>query len=50
MFELGVGTGLQLQDILAFKNKDVTNKKEITVEISEYEPEFIYFIFADPII
>ena len=33
MFELGVGTGLQLQDILAFKNKDVTNKKEITVEI-----------------
>ena len=33
MFELGVGTGLQLQDILAFKNKDVTDKKEITVEI-----------------
>lgn len=33
MFELGVGTGLQLQDILAFKNKDVTGKKEITVEI-----------------
>ena len=33
MFELGVGTGLQLQDILAFKNKDVTNKKEITVKI-----------------
>lgn len=28
MFELGVGTGLQLQDILAFKNKDVTGKKE----------------------
>lgn len=33
MFELGVGTGLQLQDILAFRNKDVTDKKEITVEI-----------------
>ena len=33
MFELGVGTGLQLQDILSFKNKDVTGKKEITVEI-----------------
>ena len=33
MFELGVGTGLQLQDILTFKNKDVTGKKEITVEI-----------------
>lgn len=33
MFELGVGTGLQLQDILSFKNKDVTGKKEITVSI-----------------
>ena len=33
MFELGVGTGLQLQDILAFKNKDVTGKKEIEVTI-----------------
>ena len=33
MFELVVGTGLQLQDILTFKNKDVTGKKEITVEI-----------------
>jgi integrase len=33
MFELGVGTGLQLQDILTFKNKDVTNKDEITVSI-----------------
>lgn len=33
MFELGIGTGLQLQDILSFKNKDVTGKKEITVEI-----------------
>lgn len=33
MFELGVGTGLQLQDILSFKNKDVTGKKEISVSI-----------------
>lgn len=33
MFELGVGTGLQLQDILAFRNKDVTGKKEIEVTI-----------------
>ena len=33
MFELGVGTGLQLQDILSIKNKDVRGKKEITVEI-----------------
>ena len=36
MFELGVGTGLQLQDILAFKNKDVTGKKEIEVTIGMY--------------
>ena len=33
MFQLGVGTGLQLQDILSFKNKDVTGKSEITVKI-----------------
>lgn len=33
MFELGVGTGLQLQDILSFKNKDVSGKKEIEVSI-----------------
>lgn len=33
MFQLGVGTGLQLQDILSFKNKDVTGKSEITVRI-----------------
>ena len=33
MFQLGVGTGLQLQDILSFKNKDVTGKSEITVQI-----------------
>ena len=33
MFELGIGTGLQLQDILTFKNKDVRDKSEITVKI-----------------
>lgn len=33
MFELGIGTGLQLQDILAFKNKDVAGKSEIKVSI-----------------
>ena len=33
MFELGVGTGLQLQDILKFKVKDVRGKSEITVKI-----------------
>lgn len=33
MFELGIGTGLQLQDVLTFKNKDVRGKSEITVKI-----------------
>lgn len=31
MFEIGIGTGLQLQDILQFKVKDVLNKESITV-------------------
>ena len=31
MFEIGVGTGLQLQNILLLKIKDVLNKDEITV-------------------
>ena len=29
LFEIGVGTGLQLQDILKFKNKDIRGKDEI---------------------
>lgn len=33
MFEIGVGTGLQLQDILSFKNKDIRGKEEITATI-----------------
>ena len=33
MFEIGIGTGLQLKDILKFKVKDVRGKSEITVEI-----------------
>lgn len=33
MFELGIGTGLLLQDILKLKNRDVYNKSEITVVI-----------------
>ena len=44
MFELGVGTGLQLQDILAFKNKDVTGKKEIEVTIGTRNMMFHTFI------
>lgn len=33
MFEIGVGTGLQLQDILKFRNKDIVNKNSISVTI-----------------
>ncbi|HIT91102.1 MAG TPA: tyrosine-type recombinase/integrase [Candidatus Merdenecus merdavium] len=33
MFEIGVGTGLQLQDILKFKNKDIRGKDEIVATI-----------------
>lgn len=33
MFEIGVGTGLQLQDILRFKVKDIAGKSSITVTI-----------------
>lgn len=33
MFEIGVGTGLQLQDILKFKVKDIINKDSLTVTI-----------------
>lgn len=29
LFEIGVGTGLQLQEILKFKNKDIRNKSQI---------------------
>lgn len=33
MFEIGIGTGLQLKDILRFKVKDVKGKSDITVNI-----------------
>ncbi len=33
MFEIGVGTGMQLQDILKLKNKDVRGKESITAQI-----------------
>ena len=29
MFELGIGTGLQLQDVLKFKVKDVKDKRKL---------------------
>ncbi|MCD8117887.1 MAG: tyrosine-type recombinase/integrase [Lachnospiraceae bacterium] len=33
MFEIGVGTGMQLVEILKLKNKDLIGKTELTVEI-----------------
>lgn len=33
MFEIGVGTGMQLQDILLLKNGDIRGKDSLTVEI-----------------
>lgn len=33
MFEIGVGTGMQLQDILKLKIKDVRDKEEIEASI-----------------
>lgn len=33
MFEIGVGTGLQLQEILKFKNKDIRGKEKIDAYI-----------------
>ncbi len=33
MFEIGVGTGLQLQEILKLKNRDVRGKNQISVSI-----------------
>jgi len=33
MFEIGIGTGLQLQDILKFKNEDIRNKDSIVANI-----------------
>jgi len=33
MFEIGIGTGLQLQDILKYKVKDLRNKQELQIRI-----------------
>ena len=33
LFEIGVGTGLQLREILKFKNKDIRDKDEIEAYI-----------------
>lgn len=44
MFELGIGTGLLLQDILLLKNKNVYKKTEIKVIIGARKIERIYQI------
>lgn len=33
LFEIGVGTGLQLQEILKFRNKDIRDKDSIEASI-----------------
>lgn len=47
MFEIGVGTGLQLQDILQFKVKDIVNKNQITVQIGTRNSERTYKVPDD---
>ena len=44
LFELGIGTGLQLQDVLKFKVKDVKNKKEINVKIGKHKQKITFKI------
>ncbi len=44
LFELGVGTGLQLQDILKFKVKDVAGKSEISVKIGTKNIENTFYL------
>ena len=54
MFEIGLGTGMLLQDILVLKNKDVYKKKTISVEIGARQivttfdiPETLQEIISD---
>lgn len=47
MFEIGIGTGLQLQDILKFKNKDITDKSSISVNIGAKNIQQTFKIPAD---
>jgi len=47
MFEIGIGTGLQLQEILKFKNKDITNKDSITVKIGTRNNKRVFKIPAE---
>ena len=42
MFEIGIGTGLQLQDILKYKVKDLRNKTSLQVKIGVRKMERTY--------
>lgn len=44
MFEIGIGTGLLLQDILQLKNKDVYQKEKLDVEIGAHKVKRTYVI------
>ena len=46
MFQLGVGTGLQLHDILDFRVRDVLNKKSLTVTIGKQKEKLTFKIPA----
>ncbi len=47
MFELGVGTGLQLQEILKIRNKDIVGKDEIIVSIGTKNIQRTYKVPAE---
>lgn len=44
LFEIGVGTGLQLQEILKFKNKDIRGKDEIEARIGTKDIKRVFQI------
>lgn len=47
MFEIGVGTGLQLQEILKFKNKDIRGKDKIEACIGTKNIQRTFWISED---
>lgn len=47
MFEIGIGTGMQLQDILQLKNGDIRGKDSLTVEIGTKGMQTTFQIPAD---
>lgn len=47
LFEIGVGTGLQLQEILKFKNKDIRGKDQIEASIGTKNIKRVFDIPAE---